>query len=60
LLGRGTDRPFDQIGASWLDAPAVANTMNGMRLSGVRFEPITMAVSPSAAKFKGEAIAGIR
>jgi len=58
--GRGTDRPFEQIGASWLDAPAVASTMNGMRLPGIRFEPITMVVAPTAAKFRGETIAGIR
>ena len=58
--GRGTDRPFEQIGASWLDAPAVAATMNGLYLAGVRFEPITMDVLPTAAKFKGETIPGIR
>jgi uncharacterized protein YbbC (DUF1343 family) len=38
----------------------VASTMNAMRLPGIRFEPITMAVAPTAAKFKGETIAGIR
>jgi uncharacterized protein YbbC (DUF1343 family) len=58
--GRGTDRPFEQIGASWLNAPELAVTMNGMRLPGIHFEPITMAVAPTAAKFKGETIAGIR
>jgi uncharacterized protein YbbC (DUF1343 family) len=58
--GRGTDRPFEQIGASWLNAAEVARTMNGKRLPGVRFEPITMAVEPTAAKFKGETIPGIR
>jgi uncharacterized protein YbbC (DUF1343 family) len=58
--GRGTDRPFEQIGASWLDAPAVAKTMNDMRLPGIRFEPITMAVSETAAKFKGQTIPAIR
>lgn len=58
--GRGTDRPFEQIGASWLDAPKVAKTMNDRKLPGVRFEAITMAVIPTAAKFKGETIAGLR
>jgi uncharacterized protein YbbC (DUF1343 family) len=58
--GRGTDRPFEQIGASWLNAVNVANAMNGKRLPGVRFEPITMAVAANAAKFKGETIPGIR
>ncbi|CAN5531796.1 DUF1343 domain-containing protein [soil metagenome] len=58
--GRGTDRPFEQIGASWLDAPRVVKVMNDMRLPGIRFEAITMAVAPTAAKFKGETIPAIR
>lgn len=58
--GRGTDRPFEQIGASWLKAPDVAAAMNAKRLPGVRFEAITMTVEPTAAKFAGQTIAGIR
>ena len=58
--GRGTDRPFEQIGASWLDAAAVVKTMNAVGLPGVRFEAITMPVSATAAKFKGETIPAIR
>jgi uncharacterized protein YbbC (DUF1343 family) len=58
--GRGTDRPFEQIGAPWLDAPAVAKTMNAMRLPGITFEAMTMAVASSAAKFPGQTIPGIR
>jgi uncharacterized protein YbbC (DUF1343 family) len=58
--GRGTDRPFEQIGAPWLDAAAVARTMNARQLPGVRFEPITMAVSPTAAKWKGQTIPALR
>jgi uncharacterized protein YbbC (DUF1343 family) len=58
--GRGTDRPFEQIGSSWLKAPEVAEAMNGLGLPGVRFEAITMAVAATAAKFKGQTIPGIR
>ncbi len=58
--GRGTDRPFEQIGASWLNAAEVARTMNGKRPPGIRFEAITMPVAPDAAKFKGQTIPGIR
>lgn len=58
--GRGTDRPFEQIGASWLNALAVANAMNAMRLPGIRFDTVTLVVSPTAAKFKGQTIPGIR
>jgi uncharacterized protein YbbC (DUF1343 family) len=58
--GRGTERPFEQIGASWLDAPRVADIMNGRKLPGIRFEAITMAVEPTAAKFKGLTIPAVR
>jgi len=58
--GRGTDRPFEQIGASWLRAPEIAEAMNALRLPGVRFEAVTMPVAPTAAKFAGETISGIR
>ncbi len=58
--GRGTDRPFEQIGASWLKAADVARVMNERRLPGIRFEAITMPVEPTAAKFKGLTIPAIR
>jgi uncharacterized protein YbbC (DUF1343 family) len=58
--GRGTDRPFEQIGAPWLNAAEVARVMNDKRLPGIRFEAVTLAVEPSAAKFKGQTIPGIR
>ncbi len=58
--GRGTDRPFEQIGAPWLNAPQVSAAMNAMGLPGIRFEPITMAVTATAAKFPGQTLPGIR
>jgi uncharacterized protein YbbC (DUF1343 family) len=58
--GRGTDRPFEQIGAPWLNAAEVARVMNAKGLPGIRFEAITMAVEPTAAKHKGLTIPAIR
>ncbi|HEU4893884.1 MAG TPA: DUF1343 domain-containing protein [Vicinamibacterales bacterium] len=58
--GRGTDRPFEQIGAPWLNAAAVVRTMNDRRLPGIIFEAITMPVAPTAAKFPGQTIPAIR
>ena len=58
--GRGTDRPFEQIGAPWLNAAAVVKTMHALRLPGISFEAITMAVAPTAAKFPGQTIPAIR
>jgi uncharacterized protein YbbC (DUF1343 family) len=58
--GRGTDRPFEQVGAPWLDAPAVAGAMNAMKLPGIRFEAITMTVASTAGKYPGQTIPAIR
>ncbi len=58
--GRGTERPFEQIGAPWLNATEVARLMNARQLPGVRFEAITMAIEPTAAKYPGLTIPAIR
>ena len=57
--GRGTDRPFEQVGASWLDAPRVVEAMNAMQLPGIRFEAITTSVADTALKFPGQTIPAI-
>ncbi len=36
-VGRGTDTPFEQFGASWIDGRAVAQFLNRRDLPGVRF-----------------------
>jgi uncharacterized protein YbbC (DUF1343 family) len=58
--GRGTDRPFEQVGAPWLKAQEVARAMNERRLPGIQFEAIRMVVAPTAAKHKGQTIPAIR
>ena len=37
--GRGTTRPFELVGAPWIDAEAFAARMNGLGLDGVHFRP---------------------
>jgi uncharacterized protein YbbC (DUF1343 family) len=37
--GRGTTRPFELVGAPWVDAEALAHQMNGRGLPGVYFRP---------------------
>jgi uncharacterized protein YbbC (DUF1343 family) len=39
--GRGTMRPFEQIGAPWIDSHKLAETMNFLDLPGIYFKPIT-------------------
>ncbi len=58
--GRGTDRPFEQIGAPWLKADEVVRVMNERGLPGIRFEAITMTVALTAAKHRGQTIPAIR
>jgi uncharacterized protein YbbC (DUF1343 family)/CubicO group peptidase (beta-lactamase class C family) len=57
-VGRGTDTPFEQIGAPWIDGPAFAAALNARELAGVRFYPITF--TPAAgAKLGGQACHGV-
>jgi uncharacterized protein YbbC (DUF1343 family) len=54
--GRGTDRPFHLIGASWLtDAGAIARELNAKGLPGVRFDSTSRTIAPGA-KFAGQTI----
>jgi uncharacterized protein YbbC (DUF1343 family) len=58
--GRGTDHPFEQTGAPWLDAEAVASEMNALGLPGVRFEAVRFAVREDARKYPGDTLPGVR
>ena len=39
--GRGTRTPFTHVGGPYVDATALAATLNARGLAGVRFEPVT-------------------
>ena len=58
--GRGTDRPFEQIGAPWLNAQEVVRVMNERKLPGIRFEAITMPIASDAGKYPGLTVPAIR
>ena len=57
-VGRGTDTPFEQFGAPWMDGPRVAATLNARGIPGVRFTPVRF--TPSSSVFKGESCSGVR
>jgi uncharacterized protein YbbC (DUF1343 family) len=60
-VGRGTDRPFQQIGAPWLDSEALASSLDAYGLKGVRFEPVRFTpVQPTDGKWAGEEVSGVR
>lgn len=48
--GRGTEKPFEYIGAPWIDAKLLADSMNSRKLKGIQFKPVsfTPIASPSA------------
>ena len=56
-VGRGTDTPFEQVGAPWIDGPRLAEALNARRLPGVRVYPTTF--TPSSSKYAGELCRGV-
>ena len=57
-VGRGTDTPFEHIGAPWIDGAALAAALNARDIGGIRFYPVTF--TPAAgAKLGGQACHGV-
>ncbi len=56
--GRGTTRPFETIGAPWIDGERLAKEMNGMRFPGVVFRPVSFA--PAFSKHAGIPCGGVQ
>ncbi|MEX2242656.1 MAG: DUF1343 domain-containing protein [Fimbriimonadaceae bacterium] len=56
-VGRGTDTPFELVGAPYVDGQSLAARMNALSLPGVLFYPIEF--TPDATKFAGEKCEGI-
>jgi len=56
-VGRGTDAPFEQIGAPWIDGVRLAAELNARDLPGIRFYPVTF--TPASSKYKDEACQGV-
>ncbi|HEY0929605.1 MAG TPA: DUF1343 domain-containing protein [Gemmatimonas sp.] len=63
--GRGSDNPFELIGAPWLDNQRAVAMLNGLNLPGTRFtaEQFTPTQRPFHGRppaFSGQSLAGIR
>ncbi|MBA3357496.1 MAG: DUF1343 domain-containing protein [Pyrinomonadaceae bacterium] len=56
-VGRGTDTPFELVGAPWIVGQQLAADLNQRRLPGVRFVPVRF--KPTASVFKGEECQGL-
>jgi uncharacterized protein YbbC (DUF1343 family) len=56
-VGRGTDTPFEQVGAPWVDGVRLAEALNARRLPGITFYPVTF--TPTASKYAKEECRGV-
>lgn len=56
-VGRGTDTPFEVLGAPWIDARELAAYLNARQIPGVRFVPITF--TPSSSNYSGQICHGV-
>jgi uncharacterized protein YbbC (DUF1343 family)/CubicO group peptidase (beta-lactamase class C family) len=56
-VGRGTDQPFEQLGAPWINGRQLAERLNARRLPGIRFYPITF--TPQSSKYANEECQGV-
>jgi len=56
-VGRGTDQPFEQIGAPWIDGARLAEALNGRKLPGIRFYPVTFM--PASSKYEKQSCQGV-
>jgi uncharacterized protein YbbC (DUF1343 family)/CubicO group peptidase (beta-lactamase class C family) len=57
-VGRGTDTPFEIVGAPWMNGPALAASMNAKAIAGVTFTPVEF--TPSSSKHANTKCQGIQ
>jgi len=56
-VGRGTDTPFEHIGAPWIDGVQLADALNARSIPGVRFYPVRF--TPASSKYANEECQGV-
>jgi uncharacterized protein YbbC (DUF1343 family) len=60
-VGRGSNQPFEQIGAPWLDTSAVIAEITNLHLPGVRFGAVAFTPErPGDGKYADTLVRGIR
>ena len=57
-VGRGTDAPFEQVGADWIQGQGLAAYLNSRYIPGVRVYPTRF--TPTSSNFSGREIEGVR
>jgi len=57
-VGRGTDTPFEVLGAPWMESRNLAAYLNARGIQGVRFVPVDF--KPSSSSFAGRVCHGVQ
>jgi uncharacterized protein YbbC (DUF1343 family)/CubicO group peptidase (beta-lactamase class C family) len=57
-VGRGTETPFELLGAPWMDGKKLAEVLNSREINGVTFSPVDF--TPDSSLFKDQACHGVR
>ena len=57
-VGRGTDTPFELVGAPWIDSRALATYLNARDIAGVRFVPLEF--TPDSTVYAHEKCRGVQ
>ncbi len=56
-VGRGTDTPFELVGAPWIKSRELAAYLNARGIAGLRFVPVTF--TPTSSNYSGQACQGV-
>lgn len=56
-VGRGTDTPFEQLGAPWVDGVALAAALNARVISGLRVYPVRF--TPASSRYAAQVCHGV-
>ena len=57
-MGRGTDSPFEVVGAPWIDGGRLAAVLSARRTAGVTLTPIHF--TPASSTYAGQRCGGVR
>jgi uncharacterized protein YbbC (DUF1343 family) len=57
-VGRGTDTPFEVVGAPWIDGAALADALGRAGIAGAAFA--NASFTPASSTYRGQACAGVR
>jgi uncharacterized protein YbbC (DUF1343 family)/CubicO group peptidase (beta-lactamase class C family) len=56
-VGRGTDTPFEVLGAPWINARELSQYLNARQIPGVRF--VAVEFTPTSSNFSGQLCRGV-